>query len=246
MNSLLLADKKDKAFERLAIGIKESAANCTTVIKKLNTICQNPEDYPNPHELITKWSNHVFTNYFHDFIEEWILPKTISIENQERLGDVFFNYFASLTPFFYHNKIILSPDFPKPKKYKWTNKNFEELKWALLRKWFIHDDDELNKKEQHKIESRMIESVKQIQISIKAKNSFWNKTKKINEVFSLDSVMNVIKEVMPNYQHQYQTDLFLLYTSEFINKLPSSFAAFDSDFYEIGTYLHNIFQWSGK
>ncbi len=89
MNSLFKSDKRDEALERLAIGITEGAKNCTTVIKKINTLCQKPKDYPNPSELINEWTEHLFTNYFHDYIDEWLSPKTISIEHEEKLANVF-------------------------------------------------------------------------------------------------------------------------------------------------------------
>lgn len=117
MNSLFKSDKRDEALERLAIGLTEAANNCTTVIKKINTLCQNPENYPNPFELISEWSEHLFANYFHDYIEEWTSENIISVEHEEELTNAFFSYFASLTPFFYENKTIISPEIIQPRKY---------------------------------------------------------------------------------------------------------------------------------
>ena len=115
MNSLFQTDKRDQALERLAIGITEGAKNCTTLIKKINSLCQKPKDYPNPSDLINEWTGHLFTNQFHDFIDEWISPNIISVENEEELANEFFSYLASLTPFFYENKSMISPDIISPK-----------------------------------------------------------------------------------------------------------------------------------
>ena len=104
MNSVFKSKKRDDALEHLAIGITEGAKNCTTVVKKINTLCQDPEKFPNPFELINVWSEYLFTNYIHDYIEEWTSPNIISIEQQEELSNAFFGYFASLTPFFYESK----------------------------------------------------------------------------------------------------------------------------------------------
>lgn len=54
MTSLFKSDKREEALERLAIGLTEGARNCTTVIKKINTLCQDPEKYLAPFELIVK------------------------------------------------------------------------------------------------------------------------------------------------------------------------------------------------
>ncbi len=43
-NSLFKSDKRNEALERLAIGISEASKNCTTVIKKINSLCQKPND----------------------------------------------------------------------------------------------------------------------------------------------------------------------------------------------------------
>lgn len=144
MNSIFKSNKRDEALERLAIGITEGAKNCTTVIKKINTLCQNPEKYPNPFELINEWSEYFFS------------------------------------------------------------------------------------------------------ASSKANSSFWNKQKKIDAIVFSSDLMMVIYKVMPSYRHQYQSDLFMKYTADFLKRLPTAFKKFNDNFYEVGTYLHRYFQWSNK
>lgn len=250
MNSLFKSDKRDEALERHAIGLTEGAKNCTTVIKKINTLCQNPENYPNPFELISEWSGHLFTNYFHDHIEEWTSPNIISVEHEEELANAFFGYFASLTPFFYENKIITSPEIIKPKKYRWTRDDYKELKVKLLYKWFYSEwdnwDAETRIKYGFKLETDTQKVVKSIAASSKANSSIWNKQKKIDTIVFSGELMTAIQKVMPSYQHQYQTDLFMKYTTDFIRRLPTAFKQFDDNFYEVGTYLHKYFQWSNS
>ena len=64
-------------------------------------------------------------------------------------------------------------------------------------------------------------------------------------VFSSD-FMTVVHRIMPSYHHQYQADLFLKYTTDFIRRLPSEFKNFNDNFYEVETYLHKYFQWSNN
>lgn len=248
MNSIFNSNKREEALERLAIGITESAKNCTTVIKKINTLCQIPEKYPNPFELIKEWSEHLFTNYFHDYIEEWISPNIISVEHEKELSNAFFGYFASLTPFFYENKTIISPEIIKPQKYRWTTDDYKELKVKLLEKWFYNEwdnsDGETRLKHGYKMKLDTQKVVKSIAASSKANVSIWNKQKKIDAIVFSNNLMTVIKKVIPTYQHEHQAHLFLKYSEDFVRRLPSAFKKFDDNFYEVGTYLHKYFQWS--
>lgn len=248
MDSLFKDNKRDEALERLAIGITEGAINCTTVIKKINSLCQNPENYPNPSELINKWIEHLFTNNFQDFIEEWISPKTISVEHEEELANAFFNYFASLIPFFYENKTVVSPEIVKPKKYKWTADDYEKLKVKILHKWFYSEwdnwDGETRLELGYKLELNTQKVMRTISASSKAKSSIWNKQKKVEAIIFSDDLKMVIKKAVPNYQHEYQNDLFLEYTDVFIMRLPAAFTKFDDNFYEVGSYLNKYFHWS--
>jgi hypothetical protein len=243
MKSLFKPHKRDEALERLVFGITEGAKNCTTVIKKISTLCQNPEKYPSPKELIDKWCDHLFTNYFHDFIEEWISQKTISIENEEKIVNAFFDYLVCLTPFFYENKTIISSDV-KPKKYKWTTDDFKQLKIKLLERWFFSDASQQEMVTMFKKGLRMEQTVKQISACSKAKKTIWKRHEKINNIVSPSSLITVVHAAKPNYDHHVQTDLFLMYTSDFITRLPTIFKAFDDNYYETGTYLYKFFQWS--
>jgi hypothetical protein len=217
---------------------------------RINTLCQNPENYPNPFELISEWSEHLFTNYFHDYIEEWTSANIISVEHEEELANAFFSYFASLTPFFYENKTIISPEIIQPRKYRWTKDDYKELKVKLLYKWFYSGwdnwDGETRIRYGFKLETDIQKVVKLIAASSKANSSIWNKQKKIDAIVFSSDLMTVIHRIMPSYQHQYQTDLFLKYTTDFIRRLPSAFKKFDDNFYEVGTFLQKYFQWSNN
>lgn len=248
LNSIFKPDKRDEALERIVIGINEAAKNCTTIIKKINSLCQKPEDYPNPFSLIDEWVEGLFVNHFHDFIEEWISPIIISVEDEETLSNAFFKYFASLTPFFYENKKIISPDVIKPRKYIWTNDDYKELKVKLLQRWFYSEWDNIDGETKLKIGADLIlktqKVVKSIAASSKANSKAWNKQKKIDEIVFPEELILTVNGVMPLYEHQHQRDLFLYYVSEFVNRLPSVYKKFDNNFYEVGTYLYKFFQWS--
>ncbi len=248
MKSIFKSNKRDEALEQLSIGITEGAKNCTTVIKKINTLCQNPEKYPNAFDLINEWSEHLFINHFHDYIEEWTSPNIISVEQEEELSNAFFGYFASLTPFFYENKTIISPEIINPKKFRWTADDYKELKVKLLHKWFYSQrnnlDGETILKRGFKLELDMQKIVKSISVSSKANTSILNKRRKVDTIVFPSNLMVMVNKIMPSYPHQYQVDLFQKYTADFIGRLPSAFEKFDHNFYEVGTYLHKYFQWS--
>jgi hypothetical protein len=248
MKSLFKSDKREEALERLAIGITEASKNCTTVIKKINTLCQRPMDYPNPSELINIWIEHLFMNQFHDYIEDWLSPKTFSVEYESALKNSFFNYFASLIPFFYENKIIMSPELIKPKKYKWTTEDFKELKIKLLYKWFYKEwdnwDVETRLKYGYELDLKTKNVVEIIFASSKAKSKIWNRQRRIDEIVFSDVLKMEVKRIMPDYQYGFQKDLFLKYTDDFITRLPDVFSKFDDNFYEVGSYLYKYFQWS--
>ncbi|MEO6136464.1 MAG: hypothetical protein ABIP35_14995 [Ginsengibacter sp.] len=248
MNSLFKNEKRDEALERIANGLTEGAKNCTTVIKKINSLCQNPKNYPNPSELISVWTEHLFANHFHDFIEEWTSPKIISIEHEEELANAFFSYFLSLTPFFYENKIVKSSGIIRPQKFKWTSDDYKELKVKLFHKWFYSEwdkwDGETRVKHGYKLELDTQKVVKSIAASSKAMTSIWNKQKRIDEIAFSDDLKMMMKKVMPDYQYEHQKDLFLKYTDDIVKRLPILFTNFDDNFYEVGSYLYKYFQWS--
>lgn len=250
MNSIFKSTRRDDALERLAIGITEAAKNCTTVVKKINTLCQDPERFPNPFELINEWTEYLFSNYFHDHIEEWTSLNIISIEQQEELSNAFFGYFASLTPFFFESKTVISPEIIRPKKYKWTADDYKELKLKLIYNWFYNEwdnwDGETRLKNGFKLESDTQKVVKLIAASSKTNASIWNKQKKIDTIVFSDNLMSTILNAMPSYKHQYQADLFKKYAEDFVKGLPTAFKKFDDNFYEVGTYLYKYFQWGNE
>ncbi len=148
-----------------------------------------------------------------------------------------------MTPFFYENKTVISS-----KKYKWTVGDYKELKVKLLQKWFYSEwdnwDGETRLRLGGKLEQNTQKVLESILASSKAKSSIWNKQKQIDAIVLSDDLKMIIKKVMPEYQHEYQNDLFLKYTDDFIARLPTAFSKFDDNFYEVGSYLYKYFQWS--
>ena len=247
-NSLFQPGKRDEALEWLVMGISGAARNCATVVKKINSLCQKPDNDSNPSDLIDQWATCLFTNQFHDFIDEWFSPSIISVENEEDLANEFFCCLVSLTPFFYENKSVISPDIVKPKKYIWTEDDYKRLKFKLIYKWFYGEwdnwDGETRLKHGYALESNIKKVTEAIEVSSKANNTLWNKQKKIDDIFFSNRLRSVVMKIMPLYKHQYQADLFLKYTDDFISRLPAAFKQFDDSFYEAGTYLNKYFRWS--
>lgn len=74
---------------------------------------------------------------------------------------------------------------------------------------------------------------------------FKNRQQQRDEIVFTKSLKLNLSRVNMHFQHQYQFDLFRLYAGEFVELISNSFQLFDDNFYEVGTYLHNYFQWSG-
>lgn len=87
---------------------------------------------------------------------------------------------------------------------------------------------------------------KSVANSSKVNSSIWNKQKKIDEIVFSDDLKIMMKNVMPEYDHEHQKGLFLKYTNDFVKRLPTAFANFNDNFYEVGTYLYKYFQWSNN
>jgi hypothetical protein len=247
MISLFRDDKRDEALERLAIGITEAAKNCTMAVKKINAICQCPENYSNPGDWINAWIGCLFVNYY-QFTEEWISPVIISVEDEEGLANSFFNYFVSLTPFYFEYRKVISLDIIRPKKYGWTAEDYKELKLKLFYKWFYSEWDSMGGDSKLKIgmslhwETQRV--LRSLAASSRANSALWNKQKKIDDIVFSDNLMSSIRRIKPPYKHQYQSDLFLKYTSDFVEYVPLAFQRFEADFYHVGDYLHRFFKWS--
>ena len=245
MRRIFKHEKRDEAIERLAFGIVKASENCVTVIKKINSISQNPEKYPNPSEMIFEWHKYLFTNEFHDFVDEWISPKIINPEKLDYLQTLFFDYIISIVPFYFEDKIIISPDL-KPSKHKWNNDDYLILK----KKIFTHRYRESanitrldNPKEFEKMDKESINSLLIMKNSSNAKKSLWKKDKKIENIFSSENLIKRVNHICPKYEHFHQEDIFLKYSKQFIETLPSSFDNFNSNFYEKGTYFQKYFDW---
>ena len=248
MKKIFIDEKRNLAIERLAIGIVKASENCITVIKKINSISQNPEKYKNPSELINQWHIHLFTNDFHDFIDEWVCPKIIDTDKLNCLQTHFFDYFVSIVPFYYDNKIIISPNLT-PRKHKWNQEDYLVLKKKIfeqrykeIEKITIIDNPKLF----DKIDKESINSLTIMRTSSEVIRSRWKKEKKIEKIFSTDKLNLLVMNTCPEYKYFYQKDIFLKYSKEFIDSLPQAIDNFDYNFYQMGTYLHKYFTWCNE
>ena len=128
--------------------------------------------------------------------------------------------------------------------------DYKELKIKLLYRWFYSEwdnwDGETRLKLGLKLELNTKKVAKSIAVSSKANSTSWNRQKKIDDIVFSSELKSVIMKIMPLYKHQYQTDLFLKYTDDFINTLPVAYKKFDDSFYEVGTYLYKYFRWSNE
>lgn len=245
MKRIFKPEKRDEAIERLAFEIVKASENCVTVIKKINSISQNPEKYSNPSEMIFEWHKYLFTNEFHDLVDEWISPKIINPEKLDYLQTLFFNYIISIVPFYFEDKIIISPDL-KHNKHKWNNDDYLILKKKIFTHRYresinitrLNDPEKFEKMDKDSINSLLI-----MTNSRNARKSLWKKNKKIENIFSTDNLIMRVNQICPKYEHFHQEDIFLKYTKQFIETLPSSFDNFNSNFYEKGTYLQKYFDW---
>lgn len=245
MKKIFKEEKRDEAIERLAVGIVKASENCITVIKKINSISQNPEKYPNPSEMVFEWHKYLFTNEIHDFVDEWISPKIINPEKLDDLQTQFFDYIISIVPFYFEDKIIISPHLT-PTKHKWNNEDYLILKKKIFEHRYKENGNitRLNNLEKFEmIDKESINSLIIMKKSSHAKKSYWKKNEKIENIFSTHNLNKKVSNICPEYEHFYQKDIFLKYTKEFIEILPSAFDNFNSDFYEKGTYLQKYFNW---
>jgi len=247
MEGIFAKNKRNEAIELLATQIVQGSRNCVTVIERINSISQFPEKYPDPHEMIIEWHNHLFSNVFHVFPEDIEVPLKISADSLRSLETCFFDYFASLVPFYYEDKTIVSPASLKPKKYVWSKDDYNALKTELFKirykeAWHLTRADNYERCEEMNTES--LNSLSLMSKSSKIKRSFLNKSKRVEKVFLPNNVINCVLTAQPNYMYWHQSDIFSKYIHEFIELLPSAFSKFDTEFYELGSFLHRYFKWS--
>ena len=237
--------KRDNALERLAIGIVQGTKNSVTVIQRINSISQNPEKYSNPSEYIIEWTQYLFNNTFHVFSDDYLVPLSISNAELSKLETCFFNYFISLIPFYFENKRIISPSAQR-EKFIWSKEDYTLLKVNIFKEKYKEDWNMSrldNPGRMEVIDNETKYSLNLIKKSSRVKKSLWNKERKMRQIFFPEFLTEYIYITKPKYQHQYQTDIFMKYSTEFIKMLPGSFDKFTTNFYEVGTYLHKYFRW---
>lgn len=231
MQSLFCDDKRDKAIDYLANLIFLGSKNAATVIKKINTACQNPEKFNDPHFLIEQWSKNLYTNKIYDLADDWQASVLITSEKLNKIEYSFFKYSLVLSGLFYYKKTIVLDDILTKRKYKWTNKDFYKLQLTLLKLW-EQNNGIINKSDVSSI----------LNDFIKAKNSFFFKNKKIDEALIVNFLINEMHNICPLNLKPYQSDMFKNYSQNFIENIPASFDIMNDHFEMNGRYLHDFFK----
>src|SRR5690606_8972475 len=161
----------------------------------------------------------------------------------------FFNYIISLVPFYYDNIVIVPPNSNQSIKYKWSDDEFLLLKKKVIEERYkeywnqkLVDNIELSQK----IDEESLSSLKILNLSSRVKRTYFWKSQKIKKILSTEGVYNVVINACPTYKYQYQKDVFLKWTKEFINTIPEAFDIYDSNFYQVGTYLQGYFKWCNR
>lgn len=235
MKSILNDAKRDEALERIAIAIAEGSKNCVIVIKKICTICQYPDQYERPTELLEEYLTYLMTRKFHNQVKNWT-----TLENS------FFAYFFSLLPLHFRDEKVKEPSIINAKTYKWTKKDSEELIYKCIEKWFkdkwIVEDWETILHNEYEIKKLM----DRYYASLKAKNAIFRKKEKLASVLLPEFLFTEINNIRPSKFKEYQIILFDNLIHHFINALPHMFNRFVDDFYETGGYIHKFFAWNNN
>lgn len=230
MESLFCDNKRDEAINYLANLIFIGSQNAATVIKKINTACQNLEKFNDPNFLIIQWNKNLYINEIYDLADDWQASILIPSEKLCEIEYSFFKYSLVLSGLFYYKKTILD-NFQTKKKHKWTDEDFDKLQLALLKLWEQNNGD-INKKDAFLL----------LNAFIKAKNSFLFKSRKIDEALSINFLINKMQNICPLNLKPYQADMFKYYSQKFIENIPISFDIMNDHFEETGRFLHNFFK----
>lgn len=231
MESLFCDDKKDEAINYLANLIFIGSRNAATVIKKINTACQNPEKFNDPNFLIKQWNENLYTNEIYDLADDWQASVLIPSKKLSEIEYSFFKYSLGLSGLFYYKKTVIVDTFLSKKKYKWTDQDFNKLQFALLNLW------EQNNGNADKKDIFLI-----LNAFIKAKNSLLFKSKKMDETLRIDFLINEMENICPLNLKPYQSDMFKSYSKKFIENIPASFDIMNDYFEEKGRFLHKFFK----
>lgn len=242
--SLLKTDKRELAFDWIAKSISAGALNCSLIIIKIHTICQNPANQDNLKKLIKEWLNHIFSAEFQSTFEEWTSEIIVSPESRFKIENIFFNYLSSYMPIFFLNKKFKISRF---KTYKWTKQDFEDLKNKTLENWFSeqYNNSVENGVEDLKfVEFRVKKVINNINAVAKENSRWFPRSGQMEFLLSLGAREYELNELLPEFEHSYQKDLFEIYSKEFLNHLPNELLNLESRFYESGNYLHSFFNWN--
>ena len=242
-------DRRELALERLATGIVAASDNCLMVIANIIAICQKPKKYSEQHMLIKQWSEELFL-YKVLPVDGNRIEDELPNEKIEQLSNLFFDYIISLMPFFYYEKSIdATKAILNRGKYKWTSADYAELQKKILYKRYASQLDKLDVVTRFakidEIQLKVDKAYRTMQASSSAASSFRNKQKKIDALVSTKTLESKMAYIKPDFKYQYQFDLYESYHQEFVRLISSSLSIFDDNFYEVGTYLHKFFQWSG-
>lgn len=231
MESLFLDDKRDEAIDYLANLIFKGSRNAATVIKKINTACQNPEKFNDPNFLIKQWNECLYTNEIFDLADDWQASVLIPSENLNEIEFEFFKYSLGLSALFYYKKKLVIRDIFSKKKYKWTEQDFNKLQSILLNLW-IQNYGYKDKSEIFLIFNAVI----------KAKNNLLFNSKKISKSLDIDFLIKKSDEICPQNLKPYQRDMFKNYAKKFIENIPASFDLMNEHFKTMGMFLHKFFK----
>lgn len=134
-------------------------------------------------------------------------------------------------------------------RYKWSPEDYRELQQKVVTKRFGSQWDSLDAEaklvRKDEIQAKIDRAYHTMGASSATGSRFKNRQQQPDKIASTESLKLKLNRVNLYFQHQYQLDLFRLYVGEFVELILNSLQLFDDNFYEVGTYLHKYFQWSG-
>ena len=242
MRSKLKPEKREKAFEWIAQRIIAGAKNCSTAIIKIHTICQNPEKFNDPNRLIETWLKHLFTSELHSSYEDWTSNKNTTPKTRATIEYFFFSLCISYIPILFLDKKL---NLTKLKEKKWTNKDFQDLRLTIMKYWFEEEFFEYENNDlpiPKSLENKVKEIMSITSAVAKAQKKLFTNESRLEFLLSTSPLELKIKEILPKFEHSYQSDLYELYSQNFIRRIPNSLLDMRFDFYEKGNYLHHFFK----
>jgi len=219
------------------------------VVRNIIAICLKPKKYSEQHALINEWASDLFLYRINSLDTNACIEDVLPVESLEQLLDIFFYYIIGLLPFKYENKTVdATKAILNRGIYKWSSEDYRELKQKVVTKRFGSQWDSLDAEakfvRQNEIQAKIDRAYHTMEASATA-SRFKNRQQQLDETVSTKSLKLKLGRVTLHFQHQYQRDLFGLYAGEFVELIPNSLQLFNDNFYEVGTYLHKYFRWSG-